>query len=450
MDVKMRELITELDTELLRSHGRNSAFHDDLTEMQRRLGIMHGDRPITPFLRPYFLEASRYAEIRRSAGLIFGAFNRLTEAALKDAAVLSELGLSEEEERWARVHPGYSAVSVNSRLDAFLSPDGFAFLEYNGENPAGIGDQRSLAQLVRSIPEVKKFLDSVPHHFPDPIESLTNAIKVTYREYGGEKANPTIAIVDWAGIDTTAEFHLLARHFDANGMPALICDPREVEYNGEVLTAKGRPIDIFFKRVIIHEFLNEFREGHALFDALEDGNVCMINSFRSKVPHKKSGFAILTDERFGHLFTPEQIDAIDKHIPWTRRVDDLTTTYRGERVGLLEFIREKRDRFVLKPNDDYGGHGISFGWETSAAEWDDAIQKALSGHYIVQERVKVEKTDIPLYSNGSAGVENLNVDLDPYLFNGRVDGAMVRLGSGSLVNITQGGMEAAFCILEGF
>lgn len=446
----MRELITELDAALLRAHGRDSAFQDDLTEMQRKLGIMHGDRPITPFLRPYFLEASRYEAIRCAAGLIFGAFNRLTEAALTDRAVLSELGLTEQEERWARIHPGYSAVSVNSRLDAFLSPDGFAFLEYNGENPAGIGDQRSLAKLIRSIPEVERFLDAVPHHFPDPIESLTNAVKQTYREYGGQKANPSVAIVDWAEIDTAAEFHLLARHFDANGMPSFICDPREIEYVGETLTANGRTIDIFFKRVIIHEFLHEFRDGHALFEALEDGSVCMINSFRSKVPHKKSGFAILTDERFQHLFTPQQKDAIDKHIPWTRRVVDKATTYLGEPVGLLDLVRKNRTRFVLKPNDDYGGHGISFGWESSAAEWDDAIENALNDHYIVQERVAVEKTEMPIYSNGSASVESLNVDLDPYLFNGNVDGAMVRLGSGSLVNITQGGMEAALCILEGY
>jgi uncharacterized circularly permuted ATP-grasp superfamily protein len=216
------------------------------------------------------------------------------------------------------------------------------------------------------------------------------------------------------------------------------------------LTANGRTIDIFFKRVIIHEFLHEFRDGHALFEALEDGSVCMINSFRSKVPHKKSGFAILTDERFQHLFTPQQKDAIDKHIPWTRRVVDKATTYLGEPVGLLDLVRKNRTRFVLKPNDDYGGHGISFGWESSAAEWDDAIENALNDHYIVQERVAVEKTEMPIYSNGSASVESLNVDLDPYLFNGNVDGAMVRLGSGSLVNITQGGMEAALCILEGY
>lgn len=446
----MRELVAEFDALLLREHGTDAAFHEHLTEMQRDLGIMHGDRPIAPFLRPYFLGATRYAEIQKAAKVVFDAFNRMTEAALSDSAILAELGLTEDEEKWARLHPGYEAVSVNSRLDTFLSPDGFAFLEYNGENPAGIGDQRSLAKLAWSIPTVANFLNKVPHFFPDPLESLSSAVETAYREYGGRASGPTVAIVDWEGVDTEAEFHLLAAHFESKGMPAFICDPRELEYENGVLLARGRQIDVFFKRIIIHEFLERFSDGHALFEALKNGSVCMINSFRSKIPHKKSGFAVLTDDRFAHIFTPEQRETIAKHVPWTRRLADVATTYRGGRVGLMDLIREHRERFVLKPNDDYGGHGISFGWESGAAEWDTAIESALKEHFIVQERVDVERTEIPIYADGTAEIESLNVDLDPFLFNGNVDGAMVRLGGGSLVNITQGGMEAALCILEDY
>jgi hypothetical protein len=450
MTQKTRDLVADLDASLLQVHGEDAAFHDELTAMQRELGIMHGDRPIAPFLRPYFLEASRYREIQKAAKAVSGAFSNLANAALSDPAIMAELGLTDREERWARVDPGYSVVAVNSRLDTFLSADGFAFLEYNGENPAGIGDQRSLTKLARSIPVVAEFLSDVPHNFPDPIESLATAVEAAYREYGGRESEPTIAIVDWEGVDTEAEFHLLAEHFNSSGFSSFICDPHEIEYSGGHLSAKGRRIDIFFKRVIIHEFLEEFGDGHALFDALQDGNVCMINSFRSKIPHKKSGFAILSDDRFAPLFTAEQLDAIAKHIPWTRRVTDTSTTYRGESNELLDIIRRHRDRFVLKPNDDYGGHGISFGWESTESEWDAAIEAALVDHYVVQERVAVEKTEIPVYNDGTSSIESLNVDLDPFLFNGSVDGGMVRLGSGSLVNITQGGMEAALCILEGY
>jgi hypothetical protein len=52
--------------------------------------------------------------------------------------------------------------------------------------------------------------------------------------------------------------------------------------------------------------------------------------------------------------------------------------------------------------------------------------------------------------NGEARIESLTVDFDPFLFRGNVEGGMVRLAAGSLVNITSGGGETALAILEGF
>ena len=52
---------------------------------------------------------------------------------------------------------------------------------------------------------------------------------------------------------------------------------------------------------------------------------------------------------------------------------------------------------MLKPNDDYGGHGIYIGWNSTAEEWDDAIEIALAdGDYLVQERVRTAKELFPM------------------------------------------------------
>jgi uncharacterized circularly permuted ATP-grasp superfamily protein len=176
----------------------------------------------------------------------------------------------------------------------------------------------------------------------------------------------------------------------------------------------------------------------------------MANSFRSKIPHKKSSFAILSDDRYHRLFTSEQQAAIQKHIPWTRVVEDGSTTFGDLEIDLLEHLRKDQFRFVLKPVDDYGGKGIVFGWEASESEWDDSIGHALEVPYVVQERVEVEKTQIPVFSSGEARIETLTVDFDPFLFMGEVEGGMVRLAPGSLVNITQGGGETALAILADF
>lgn len=446
----LENVVSELDSELLRCHRFDTGLFSELTAVQESSGILHGERAICPFLRPFFLAESKYNSIRNAAALVYRAFGALTKAALDNDAIMAELGVSEKEARWAKLDPRYLDVSVNSRLDTFLSRDGFAFLEYNGENPAGIGDQAALERLFTHIPLVANFLAETGHYFPQPQVKLLQALDESYREFGGTKEQPNVAIVDWAGVSTEAEFEILKEHFESQGYPTKICDPSELDYTDGSLMSGDFEIDVFFKRVIIHEFLDRFDEGHPVFQAITEGKVCMANSFRSKIPHKKAGLAILTDERYSELFDAEELDAIARHVPWTRNVRPGITAFYGERVDLIEYIRANRQRFVLKPNDDYGGKGISFGWESSVSEWDDAIESALAAQYVVQVRVPVEKVDIPVYLDGEARMETLTVDFDPFLFRGVVEGGMVRLAAGSLVNISSGGAETALAILKGY
>ncbi|MEQ1603616.1 MAG: hypothetical protein ABL999_01985 [Pyrinomonadaceae bacterium] len=450
MSLTLQKLVGDLDTKLLQEHSLDTALFDRLESIQRSSGILHGERPICPFLRPYFLAESKYNAIRQAAATLNGAFASLTRAALDHPEIMSELGVSEKEERWARLETGYLDVSINSRLDTFLTADGFAFLEYNGENPAGIGDQAALERLFTHVPLVERFLQDNRHHYPQPQFRLLDVLDSAYRDFGGNKAKPNIAIVDWAGVSTRPEFVILEEYFETRGYATKICVPAELEYKNSSLIAGDFEIDIFFKRVLIHEFLDQFDETHSLFQACSDGNVCMVNSFRSKIPHKKASFAILTDERYREFFDADQHQIIRKHVPWTRNFRYGRTSYDEESVDLVEHVRAGRKKFVLKPNDEYGGKGIYFGWDCSEAEWDEAIDIALNSHYVVQERVLVEKTQIPVYDNGEARIESLTVDFDPFLFRGNVEGGMVRLAAGSLVNITSGGGETALTILEGF
>jgi hypothetical protein len=149
---------------------------------------------------------------------------------------------------------------------------------------------------------------------------------------------------------------------------------------------------------------------------------------------------VLTDERHEHYFSEVEREAIRRHIPWTRRMADVKTRYGSEQVALIDFVRARRDRLVLKPNDDYGGHGIFIGWESDQSAWDAAIEVAIKGDYLVQERVTTRREVFP-YLNEAEGrtemVEQL-LDVDPLLFFGRVKGGFTRLSSSSLANVTSG------------
>lgn len=126
---------------------------------------------------------------------------------------------------------------------------------------------------------------------------------------------------------------------------------------------------------------------------------------------------------------------------------EMKTDFEGKKVDLIEFLHQTREKFLLKPNDDYGGSGIVLGWESSESEWEIALQDALQNSFVAQERAPVEKIKIPTYSD-EIKMSELLIDFDPFLFRGRAEGGLVRLSASSLVNVALGGGETALIIME--
>ena len=447
MNAKFEKKIQKLEEKIIGEHQFDTKLFAKLNEAQRELGILDDGRPFCPFLRPHFFTRQKYEEITHAAEVLAAAFERLTLAALEDDELLAEFDLTAREEEMARINPRYKGVCNSSRLDAFISGDDFKFLEYNGETPAGITDQMQIEKVLEMIPEVREFLGENEHWRPKPHEKLLDALVAAYRDFGGKREKPNIAIVDWKEVSTFSEFVVLQEYFESGGHKTLIGDPRELEYDGKILRIGGFEIDIFYKRVLIHEYQEHFPADNALANAYRDGNVFMANSYRTKIPHKKASLAIVSDERNAHLFNTKQLEVIRQHIPWTRKVREMKTDFDGKEIDLLEHLRREREKFLLKPNDDYGGSGIVLGWEVSESDWETALETALQKSFVAQERAPVEKVKIPAYSD-EIRMEELLIDFDPFLFRGKAEGGLVRLSSSSLVNVAQGGGETALIVLE--
>ena len=115
---------------------------------------------------------------------------------------------------------------------------------------------------------------------------------------------------------------------------------------------------------------------------------------------------MLTDERHAALFSAEEREMIRRHIPWTRAGRGAARSSRdGASIDLLPHLRAHRDRFVIKPNDEYGGTGVTLGWETSESDWDAAIARALAERdrgWVAQERIAVRREVFPVCDGAAA------------------------------------------------
>ncbi len=104
---------------------------------------------------------------------------------------------------------------------------------------------------------------------------------------------------------------------------------------------------------------------------------------------------------------------------------------------------------MLKPNDDYGGHGVVMGWECSSDEWKQTMAQAFDRDYVVQERVPVKKVAIPRFADHGVRSDDMFVDFNPFLFQNRMEGGLVRLSASSLCNVSSGGGQTALLVMEG-
>lgn len=422
---------------------RMPGLPEDLFARMRKAKLIFGERVHCPFLRPFFLSPEDEERVRTVAERIAELAERVVTAALDDQHVFAQLHLSEEEERLARIHVGYGPASTASRLDAFLLPDSLKFAEYNGESPAGAGYAETLAEIFNELPMMGQFARKYEVGRYALSGRLLEALVQSYRDWGGSAQKPQIAIVDWEGVPTWSEFEILQARFENAGISTLIADPRRLEWDGKTLAVGGRKIDLVYRRVLINDIVSKPAECSALVKAYTAGAVCVANNFRCKIPHVKAFFAVLTDEQNGALFSLSERELIRKHIPWTRVVRDVKTAHYGGTVELLRFIREQRENLVLKPSDEYGGSGVTLGWETSEAAWDEAIERALAaenGVWIAQERIPIRREVFPYIARaGRVDYRDMLVDFAPYLFRGKLCGFLTRLSSTGLANVTSGG-----------
>lgn len=439
--------------ELLQDFDLAESSRQALDEGLEEARLIFGGRRLSPYLRPHFVAAADWLRVTAICETVWSALEKVKDAAIGNDKLLNELGVTEIERDLVSIDPKYDFVSPNARLDSFLTANAYSFVELNGESPAGVAYADSATEIFMSLPVMKRFREKYEVEMLEGRSKLLAVLLNCYAEFLGRKPEkkPVIAIVDLKGLPTQKEFELFRDYFESRGYTSLICSPEELEFDGKRLLYKEVPIDIVYKRLLVNEYLPIINSAPALLEAYRAGAVCMVNSFRSKLVHKKAIFAVLTNEKYAHLFNKEELKAINAHVPWTRKFREEKTEHYGEEIDLVEWTKGNANKLVLKPNDDYGGHGIYIGWASTESEWDAAIKVALeNGDYLVQERVQTSKEMFPMLD--AAGnfqmIEQL-VDLDPLLYNGKVGSAFTRLSSTELANVSSGGgMVPTFIIRE--
>ena len=422
-----------------------------LRQMQIERKVTFGDRPLADSLRPTFLTEATYNAVQDTVYLIRQAVLLIAAAFFNDERVLKEeLGLEDWEIELAAMPTDVIRLAAMSRMDSFMTKDSFKFVEINGESPAGMAYIHELGHIYRALPLFREFERQHPVRFVSPMAHTRAALLRTYHEeFDGREELPAIAIVDRLDTPTIHEFNLFKDYFERLGLPCEVADPRALECRDGWIYANGRKIDILYRRLLLNEFYAIKDDCPAFLEGYLAQKTCYLNSFRSKLVHKKALFCFLTDECYTHLLSREQQEAIRQHIPWTRMLREQKTTFRGLKIDLLEFVRANRKYFVIKPNDEYGGKGVTLGFAATQEEWEAALAQSFQADFVVQEVVDIHREPFLMKTlAGSWDLVPTIIDLDPYLNGPLMGGCLTRTSASNLANVTAGGGTLPMFILR--
>ena len=443
----MDEAVARYNKLLENGPFRDLSWAESLHERMESSKLSAGGRLICPFLRPNFISRRQYEALVKTGESLIGAIDRMEQMVLSNPALLARLELLPAEKMLAAIDPGYQALEVAARLDTHLVNGNLHFVQYNADSPTGAGYADALADMFYDIPPMKEFRKKYAIAKVGSRKHLLQALLKSYKQFGGTKT-PNIAIVEFrpAYHSGQSEYELFRDFFREEGYSVEIVSPEQLEYRNHVLRKGNFEIDLVYRRLGVQEFLLRFDLTHPLVQAYRDRAVCVVNSFRSELAHKKAMFGLLTDDSLTAKFPTLERKAIREHVPWTRLVQATKTTHEDKTIDLIEFITQNRERLALKPNDDYSDQHTYFGWEMDPAEWERALKQAIRAPYVVQERVDPVRSVFPLMSFGHLEFREMQVDVHPHAYLGKVQGCSSWVSSGKSGFSTASGIVPTFIL----
>jgi hypothetical protein len=415
----------------------------DVERWLREHDVVFDSRTIPFVLMPHFVSPGQVRRVRHAVHALCAVLDRFCDAYPQDARLRDELALPAFEDELIQIEPGFPRPMRIARLDAFLSGYNLRFLEFNADSPAGIGYtdvlHQGLEAAIPELPSVKAEFDTAyTPMLPELIATLLDAyahVRASAAR-GDLPEAPRLALIDAAGSPSVPEFEIICAAARAHGLEALHATLDEVAYDGTTLTARGEPVHLVYRRCLVEELA-----GHtALAEAARDQRIALVNPFRSRVANNKKLLALFEDPRFSHLVTRDEAEIVRRTIPWTRILRPGRVSYGDWTIDLLPFVADNRERLVLKPASDYGGHGVALGMETEPDEWAQIIaQQADAAEFIVQEYVPVPEEMFPTVENGHVQMRLKRFNINPFGIGGRHAGSITRISDRAVINVSAGG-----------
>jgi hypothetical protein len=344
-----------------------------------------------------------------------------------------------------------SAPSRMARADLYIDDTGFRVMEINMTAALGGLDNMMLNRAMLQDPFMAEFAEANKLGYVDTMAEMVQTLRIECGVPDGVR--PVVAITDWPASYPNLETELRgnARVLGKLGIDAYPCHIGQLRLENDEIWLEDKKIEIIYRLFLIEDLMDE--SGPALIDPLlqaaERSNIKIFSPMDSEIYSSKSALAMLSDETNRHLFSAEELESLDRFLPWTRMVRTGPVTIEdGSTVQLEQYALDQRTELILKPTLMHGGQGVIPGWQTEPDEWRQRIEAAVGEQFILQKRI--HPTSEPFPSETGEGNEDWMVLWGGYLGANGYSGMFLRgtnRADAGVLNIATGAI-ASCCFHE--
>ncbi len=447
--------------ELARAHARIREG-----SVARNLDYFHDGRreTIPVIVCPITVQPEEIRYLHQVTRMLHAALARMPELYLGDARVREILRLEPEEDRWLREcwTPAQRARNpVFDRLDAlvdFTDPMWKETLKFIEPNLTGVGG-------LHLIPSVEEVVDEVVAPLimaQDPglrLRRLADARELLFAELTAQleavgRPGGRICLVEpkyeLEGIDEQRRLVEWCRR--RHGVEVLHADPSELRLKGAEVYCGDHQVDLVYRDYSVLDLIELEAAGTSVEPMrrlFRENRV--VSSIGAELDHKAC-WEVLTDPAIAdRYFGEDERRVFQRHVLWTRVVAERRTLLpNGETGDLLEYARREPETLVLKPSRGYGGEGVLIGQTVTAAEWERALDAALTDEerWVVQRLAPIPVLEVPtLTAEGT-----LHPDAFYHVMGFASDAerlaVLARASQRQVVNVAQRGGMCAVMLVE--
>jgi len=283
-----------------------------------------------------------------------------------------------------------NAPSRLSRADLYFDDGGFRVLEYNMSAALGGIDSGGLIRAFMDQPFMAEFAAEHNLGYIDTMDEVAQTLLAECNAAPGTR--PVVAFCDWPASypELEPQLHKNAAALTRRGMDTFACHLGQLRVDEQYdVWLDGRKVDVIYRLFLIEDLLDPSGPGliEPVLRAAERGKVQIFSPMDAELYSSKGALALLSDEANRGLFSPDELEVLDRILPWTRTVRPGPVTVDGRRVLLEEYALDQREELILKPVMLHGGAGVIPGWQTEPDAWAALLRESMNEQFVLQRRI---------------------------------------------------------------